>query len=174
MIYKNAEGFLKARIPANLDDEFQKQFNELAVSLYNAQTLLEFCHRETKSGPRHEALADAYEDLAEAKDDIIEFISGDSGKKQGVITSFQTPEYSDTLPMTASEVVLKLSYELKKFADKYDIPSVDSRADDVHAIGAKLRYKLLMDDSDEKNDKLEKGYGSKRYCKTDKGWKIIN
>jgi len=149
----------KSKIPSNLVLDFKKEFGGIVSKLFNLQTLLEHCHRETKSEPHHGALGDAYTDFGDIKDDIIEFTIGDTEKDYGGITIESLPEYEFEMSFLAADLTMQLAVEIQNFAKKYNIPSVENKAQDLHGVGAKLNYKLQMLTSDEGKgiEKLEKG-----------------
>lgn len=145
----SSEVMKKAFIPSNLESEFQNEFTVLASRFYNLQTILEHCHRETKSGPRHDALGEAYYQVSYIKDEVLEFIIGDSGKDYGSLRTEDLPIFTPDMAVEAANLICSFSMEVQNFAKKYVIPCVENKAQDLHGVGAKLKYKLQLNNSDE-------------------------
>lgn len=139
----------KSEIPSNLVVDFKKDFEKVVAKLFGVQTLLEHCHRATKSEPHHQALGDAYTEVGEIKDNIIEFTIGDTGFKYGGIELESLPDYEPEMSFLAADLTKELAIEIQAFAQKYNIPSVENKAQDLHGVGALLKYKLDMLNSDE-------------------------
>jgi hypothetical protein len=127
-----------------MKNQLQSEFNALAMLYYTIQDLLEHCHRETLSGTWHAALGEAYGDFSSKKDDTLEAIIGATGEDYGEYRSAELYVFSKELCKQAAKMVMDLGKATQAFANKYGIPSVENYGQDVHAIGAKLNYKLRM------------------------------
>ena len=129
--------------------DLDTRFNFIVSSLFNLQNMLEHCHRQTESEPKHEALGEAYGTLSELKDDIIEHIIGGTGRKYQNIDLTPIRGYSSEMCNSVAQEICSLGKLIEEFASDDNIPSVSNMAQDVYGVGAKLKYKLSLNNSDE-------------------------
>lgn len=147
---------LSTRISEQFDNNLSKSvavgeqsaatFSNLVTQLRFIQQLLEHCHLETLSEPKHEALADAYNALFELKDSIIEQIKGGTGLSCGEINLGTLPEYTPVLCDIAAEMICAAADLVQMFAVDHQLTSVENLAQELNGVGLKLKYKLSFMD----------------------------
>ena len=126
-----------------------EQFNIIVSQLFNTQNQLEHCHRKTKSEPIHEALGESYSQFADLKDSTIELLTGLIGEQYQNILLTSIMGYDPSMNDIVAEQVCIVANQIQQFATENNFSSVESLAQEIHAVGAKLKYKLSLKEGSE-------------------------
>lgn len=163
------QSLVRNRIAAQFNDNLMKgipeadpvsvsAFNNIVSQLRYLQQLLEHCHIETKSEPKHRALGDAYNSLHDLKDSIMEQTKGATGMSCGEVAVGDLPQYSSALCDIAANMLCAVAAEIQGFARSLNLLSIDNLAQDLWGVGSELKFKLSLDDSDEVEKGVEDGF----------------
>lgn len=121
-------------------------FDEIVSNLFYISIALEHCHRQTKNEPLHRAFGDAYEEVNNMKDKIIEFIIG---YKNGELYEnlFLKPigKYDYVFAKSIAEDICVFANKLTFYAKINKYLAIDNLAQDLSGIGALLKFKLSFD-----------------------------
>lgn len=121
-----------------------QQFNSIVSVMFNTQISLEHCHRKTKNEPIHEALKQAYEGFADLKDNIIEQLTGLIGQQYDRITLSSLEGYNPSMNEVVANQLCIVGKQIEQFAQENKFSSIENLAQEVHGLGAKLKYKLSL------------------------------
>lgn len=163
------QSLVRNRIAAQFNDNLMKgipeadpvsvsAFNNIVSQLRYLQQLLEHCHIETKSEPKHRALGDAYNSLHDLKDSIMEQTKGATGMSCGEVAVGDLPQYSSALCDIAANMLCAVAAEIQGFARSLNLLSIDNLAQDLWGVASELKFKLSLDDSDEVEKGVEDGF----------------
>lgn len=131
-------------------EQISNFFNRIVNKMFDVQIMLEHCHRQTKSEPRHEALGEAYEEFSDLKDRIIEETIGGLDINYTDLTLSPVKQYTPAMSVEAAENLQKMGKIIDLFGQKTDQGNLSNLGQEVESIANKLKYKLSLTDSDEK------------------------
>lgn len=148
----------KGEIVNNMEDNSSRdEFDMIVTALFDTQNLLEHCHRKTVNEPKHEALGEAYVSVAASKDAIIEAITALLGRQYNELKLASFSHYSPEMCNIAAGNILATAVYIQDYAKRMQFPSVENMAQDLHGVGAHLKYLLSLDGNAHETDSLTKG-----------------
>lgn len=127
-------------------DSMLLTFDEIVSNLFYITIALEHCHRQTKNEPLHRAFGEAYEEVNDIKDKVIEFTIGyKNGENYENLYLKPIGKYDFVFAKSVAEDICTFSEKLTFFAKLNKYLAIDNLAQDLSGIGALLKFKLGLD-----------------------------
>lgn len=130
----------KSTSGSQTSDELQYTVNELFTLVAHAH----FCHHQTTSYAKHQAMGYLYDAIDGLKDEIIEKMMGCMGTRYSSLTVEPVSNYTDDMCSMLAMKTKSCSQKLKAWAEQNSYLDIAQLADSLWGIGAKTQYLLTL------------------------------
>ena len=101
-------------------------------------------HWQTRSLAEHLALGDAYDMVADIKDEIVEKIMGYTGTRTKTMPVEPIKQYAPGMPDQVINELMTFAKQLEAFGESNGMPDIENIAQSLSGDAAKIKYRLTL------------------------------
>ena len=101
-------------------------------------------HWQTRSLAEHLALGDAYDMVADIKDEIVEKIMGYTGTRTKAMPVETIKPYAPGVPDQVINELMAFAKQLEAFGETNGMPDIENIAQSLSGNAAKIKYRLTL------------------------------
>lgn len=101
-------------------------------------------HWQTRSLAEHLALGDAYDMVADIKDEIVEKIMGYTGTRTKAMPVETIKPYAPGMPDQVINELMTFAKQLEAFGETNGMPDIENIAQSLSGDAAKIKYRLTL------------------------------
>ena len=135
---------IKSMFPEEMMEKVSLNLDSIKAKLNYFDLQLHELHWQTKSLAEHLALGDAYDMVADIKDEIVEKIMGYTGTRTKTMPVEAIKGYSPGMPDQVISELMSFAKQLEAFGETTGMPDIENIAQSLSGDAAKIKYRLTL------------------------------
>lgn len=135
---------IKSLFPESMMETVSLNLDSIKAKLNYFDLQLHELHWQTRSLAEHLALGDAYDMVADIKDEIVEKIMGYTGTRTKAMPVETIKAYSAGVPDQVISELMNFAKQLESFGASNGMPDIENIAQSLSGNAAKIKYRLTL------------------------------
>lgn len=135
---------IKSLFPDDMMNSLSLNLDSIKAKLNYFDLQLHELHWQTRSLAEHLALGDAYDMVADIKDEIVEKIMGYTGTRTKTMPVEPIKQYSAGMPDQVISELMTFAKQLEAFGESNGMPDIENIAQSLSGDAAKIKYRLTL------------------------------
>jgi len=134
----------KSLFPEQMMGTLSLNLDSIKAKLNYFDLQLHELHWQTRSLAEHLALGDAYDMVADVKDEIVEKIMGYTGTRTKAMPVETIKGYTPGAPDQVISELMTFAKQLEAFGETNGMPDIENIAQSLSGDAAKIKYRLTL------------------------------
>jgi DNA-binding ferritin-like protein len=134
----------KSLFPEKMMEGVSLNLDSIKAKLNYFDLQLHELHWQTRSLAEHLALGDAYDMVADIKDEIVEKIMGYTGTRTKAMPVDPIKPYAPGVPDQVINELMSFAKQLEAFGESNGMPDIENIAQSLSGDAAKIKYRLTL------------------------------